>query len=224
MAYLAADVRRASIIDAAVEVIAREGLAKATTRRIAEQANAPLGTLHYCFRNKDELILLVLERGAATMVEAFADVDPAKGFEATIRNNIAAYWRWLSGNLGLHLALMELLMWLIRNKPLMPDDQPDLHTIANDRFGGELIRDSLAQAAKVDGIKPQISPDEIARFMIHRFDGMVFELAETNDERSCKRQTKLLAEALVTLAVPPAPDSEPAPGEKKAKAAAARRR
>jgi AcrR family transcriptional regulator len=200
--YLAADVRRASIIDAAVAVIAREGLAKATTRRIAEEANAPLGTLHYCFRNKDELILLVLERGTVTMTDAFAKIDPAKGLEATIRNNINAYWRWLSGNLGLHLALMELLMWLIRNKPLAPPGQPDLHTIANERFGGKIIRDSIAEAAKLEGVTPRTSPDDLARFMIHRFDGMVFEYAETNDERSCKRQTKLLAEALVALAVP----------------------
>ena len=52
---------------AAIEVIASEGLARATTRRIAEAADAPLGSLHYCFRSKDELIESVLARAASTI-------------------------------------------------------------------------------------------------------------------------------------------------------------
>src|SRR5690606_16858999 len=66
VAYLSADVRRRQIIDAAIEVIATEGLARATTRRIAERADATLGSLNHCFRGKDELMRLVLERGIAT--------------------------------------------------------------------------------------------------------------------------------------------------------------
>src|ERR1700754_1929840 len=109
MAYLSAEDRRATILDAAVEVIASEGLAKTTTRRIAETADAPLGALHYCFRNKDELMALVLERGATTLREAFEHVDPADGFEATVRASVESYWRWIRENLGLTLALMELM-------------------------------------------------------------------------------------------------------------------
>ena len=79
MAYLSADDRRESILDAAVDVIASEGLAKMTTRRIAERAGAPLGALHYCFRNKEELLDLVFNRARDTLKASFKRVDPSRG-------------------------------------------------------------------------------------------------------------------------------------------------
>ena len=110
MAHLPVDQRRRAVVDAAVEVIASEGLARATTRRVAEKAQVPLGVIHYCFRSKDELNLLILERGRSTMQEAFAGLGPAGGFEAAVRESVTTYWHWIRDNIGLHLALMELLM------------------------------------------------------------------------------------------------------------------
>ena len=124
MPYLSADERRTKIIDAAIEVIAAEGLAKATTRRIAERADAPLGALHYCFRNKRELILLVADRAASTISSAFERVDPARGVEQTIRDCIDCFWTWMRDNPGLQLACMELLMQAIRE---LDDDDDGLY-------------------------------------------------------------------------------------------------
>ena len=197
MAYLSAEERRRTIIDAAVDVIASEGLMGATTRKIADRAKAPLGALHYCFKNKDELIELVAQRGAAMLRQAFDSVDPSSGVEATIRESVAAYWAWVQENIGLQLALVELGMWRIRHA----------RGAANvygmyDAFGGTLIRDNLTQAVQIDSVTPDISVDEIARFIIHRFDGMVFEYAASGDQAACQRQADLLAEALVLLALP----------------------
>src|SRR5688572_32608164 len=114
MAYLSYEERRRSLIDAAVEVIVAEGLVKTTTRRVAEQAGAAIGTLHYCFRNKEELMEAVIERGASTFGAAFEHIDPAEGVEATIRAGVAAYWSWARDNPGLNMALQELLVWMIR--------------------------------------------------------------------------------------------------------------
>jgi AcrR family transcriptional regulator len=191
--YLSADVRRQQIIDAAIEVIATEGLPRATTRRIAERADATLGSLNHCFRGKDELMRVVLERGIATMEDAFVEVDPAQGLEATIRAVVSAYWRWVRENLGVHLAMMELLMWAIRRQG--PGRR--LYAEANDPHGGNLVRAKLSAAVEADGRAPATSVDELARFLIHRFDGLVLEYAESGDEGGCERQTELLAEALV---------------------------
>jgi AcrR family transcriptional regulator len=206
MAYLSADERRRSIVDAAVEVIASEGLSGATTRKIADRAKAPLGALHYCFRNKDELIDLVAQRGATMLAAAFDDVDPGRGLEAAIRDSVAAYWRWVRQNIGLQLALMELGMWRIRNG----GGDANVYRMY-DAFGGELIRRNLALAVKADSLTPAIPVDEIARFVIHRFDGMVFEYAASRDDAACQRQSDLLADALVTLALPDAGRTAPVP-------------
>jgi AcrR family transcriptional regulator len=197
MVYLSADERRRSIIDAAVEVIASEGLKGATTRKIADRANAPLGALHYCFKDKNELIELVAEQGATMLRAAFATVDPGRGIEATIRDSVAAYWQWVKENIGLQLALMELGMWRIREG----GGTENVYAMYS-AFGGDLIRDNLGRAVEVDSVTPAITVDEIARFIIHRFDGMVFEYAASRDEVACRRQAELLADALVLLSLP----------------------
>ncbi|MEV4219577.1 TetR/AcrR family transcriptional regulator [Nonomuraea sp. NPDC049725] len=199
MTYLPAGERRRLIADAAIEVIAEEGLAHATTRRIAERAGTPRATIHYCFRGKDELIMLVLERAGATMRAAFDGLDPAAGLEATLRALVATYWRWIRDHPGLHLALMELTMWVIRNKDSVLPGSQDVWEAVNGPLGGDLIRSALDAAADADGVRPAVPTGELTRFLIHRMDGLVFEYAETGDPAACERQATLLADALVTL-------------------------
>jgi len=60
MARVQAKVRREQLIDAAVRVAARDGVAAATTRAIATEAGASLASVHYCFESKQELLQEVL--------------------------------------------------------------------------------------------------------------------------------------------------------------------
>lgn len=197
MAYLSAEERRRTIIDAAIEVIAQEGLARATTRRIAERANAPLGALHYCFRNKDELIQVVADEGAQMLDAAFDEVDPSVGFEQTLRDSIAALWHWVEQNAGLQMALLEMAMWRIREA----DESADLYEMWT-RFGGDLLRDRLGRALEQDPVELMVPLEEIVRFINHRFDGLILEFAASGDAAACQRQTEMLADAMVLLSVP----------------------
>jgi AcrR family transcriptional regulator len=197
VAYLSFEERRRRIIDAAVEVLATEGLDRLTTRRIADRAEAPLGSLHYCFRNKEELITLVAERGTEMLQLSFHDVDPSRGLEATIRDSVAAMWRWYQDNIGLQLALMELGLARIRRG----GDPAEVYAMW-DPFGRELLHALLAQAATDEGVKPAVDVDEIVRFILHRFDGLAYEYGASRDDAACSRQVDLLADALVMLALP----------------------
>ncbi|MEO3930607.1 TetR family transcriptional regulator [Micromonosporaceae bacterium B7E4] len=200
MAYLAAEVRRQSIVDAAVNVIASEGLAGATTRRIAEEAGAPLGSLHYCFRNKDELIQLVADRGAEMLQAFFEPVDPGRGLEATIRACIDAMWQWVQDNAGLQFALIELGIWRIRQG----GKAKDVYAMWN-RFGGDLLREKLRAATAADRRELTIPVEEVVRFINHRFDGLVLEYVASKDRAACQRQIELLADALVAVGLSRAP-------------------
>ena len=60
-ARLALADRRAALVGAAVRVIARSGLAAATTRAIVAEAGMPLGSFHYAFDSRDDLIEAVIE-------------------------------------------------------------------------------------------------------------------------------------------------------------------
>jgi AcrR family transcriptional regulator len=193
--YLPFEERRQRIIDAAVEVLAEEGLERLTTRRIAERADAPLGSLHYCFRNKDELVSLVAERGADMLQAAFADVDPERGVESCIRDGIDALWRWYQDNIGLQLALMELGLWRIRRG----GDPQEVYAMW-DPFGRTLLKELLERAVKVDDAPSTVPVDEIVRFILHRFDGLAYEYAASRDDKACGRQLEILADAMVHLA------------------------
>lgn len=183
-------------MEAAIQVVAEHGLAGATTRRIAERAESPLGALHYCFKNKDQLIDLIIEEGVTRLAAAFERVDPGSGFAATIRADIDALWRWYQGNIGLQLALMELGMVRVRL-----GGTPEAMYAMWDRFGRRIITDHLEAAAKAERVTPSIPIDEIVRFILHRFDGLTLEYAASRDEEACGRQVRLLADLMVHAAI-----------------------
>ncbi len=56
MPRVPADVRRTELVQAAIQVATREGLAATTTRRIAQELGISVGVVHYCFRSKEELL------------------------------------------------------------------------------------------------------------------------------------------------------------------------
>lgn len=197
MVRLAWDERRSRIIDAAIDVIASEGLARLTTRRIAERADAPLGSLHYCFRNKAELLQLIAERGSQKLVASFADVDPDEGVEATIRDSIAALWNWYQENIWLQFALTELGMDRIRK-----GGDPDEIYAMWGPFGHDLLTEYLERAAKTDPQRLDVPIPEIVRFILHRFDGFTIEYAASKDREACQRQVDLLTKAVIAVTLP----------------------
>ncbi|WP_309644091.1 TetR/AcrR family transcriptional regulator [Phenylobacterium sp.] len=66
--------RRQDVAQAALRVIAREGLERASMRAIAAELGATLGVLTHYFPNKDALLRLILETVGAEIREAFDSV------------------------------------------------------------------------------------------------------------------------------------------------------
>jgi AcrR family transcriptional regulator len=50
------DERRAEIVEAGLSVAMREGVESVTVRRVAQEAGISLGTVHYCFDDKDAML------------------------------------------------------------------------------------------------------------------------------------------------------------------------
>jgi TetR/AcrR family transcriptional regulator, regulator of biofilm formation and stress response len=78
---------RQAIMLAAVQIVAEHGIAGTTTRRIADLAGVPLGSLHYWFASKAQL----LEAVAAHLLSLVAERIAQPGTEATL----PAQLRWL---------------------------------------------------------------------------------------------------------------------------------
>jgi len=63
--------RRDRIIDAALDVIAANGVAGASHRKIADHAGVPLGSMTYHFTSMDELLAHAFRRFADSIAEQF---------------------------------------------------------------------------------------------------------------------------------------------------------
>src|SRR2546421_2243470 len=61
--------RRADIIAATIRVLARDGIAETTTRKISAEAEVNQATLRYYFGSKDDLLFAVLQEMMQTTRE-----------------------------------------------------------------------------------------------------------------------------------------------------------
>lgn len=70
MARVSAEQRRADLVAAAFRVMARTGVATASTYAIAAEAGVPQSVFHYCFRSKAELLQQLTREVVGSMANA----------------------------------------------------------------------------------------------------------------------------------------------------------
>ncbi|MGW5437109.1 TetR/AcrR family transcriptional regulator [Nocardia asteroides] len=111
MARIPAAERRAELVAAAVRVIAAHGVDGATTRRIAEEANAPLATLHYCFATKEVLFAAVFEYLAGEYRDVLNRSDIHSDVQSTARGLLRGVLQWYLENPDFGATILELISW-----------------------------------------------------------------------------------------------------------------
>lgn len=111
MARIPAAERRAELVAAAVRVIAAHGVDGATTRRIAEEANAPLATLHYCFATKEVLFAAVFEYLAGEYRDVLHRSDVHSDAQNTARGLLRGVLEWYLENRDFGATILELISW-----------------------------------------------------------------------------------------------------------------
>jgi TetR/AcrR family transcriptional regulator, regulator of biofilm formation and stress response len=112
MAYMSNDERREQLLAAASKVIREQGLAKATTRRITDTAGAPVGTLYYCFRGKEDLLGAVTRRlGSGGHVLSRSRIIPGMGVAEAAAAILDAFGEWLAEPEAKTLSEYEIYIW-----------------------------------------------------------------------------------------------------------------
>jgi AcrR family transcriptional regulator len=174
MARVSADQRRQDFIEAAVRVIAEQGIKGATTRRIAEAADAPLATLHYCFHTKEQLFFAVFEYMSTSMVDLqIGDVSAENDLVTTASHIMRSTTDWSLQNPNYNRVQYELILWAARQPGLGPRIY-------------ELFLDSFASA-----LTASLGPDEdpaivrpLARLITSILDGLALQwVADRDDDR-----------------------------------------
>jgi DNA-binding transcriptional regulator YbjK len=206
MMRLSSEARRAAIVRAAVRVIAREGLAAATTRAIASEARMPLASFHYVFRSRDEMIrelvaFVVDNERLATM----ASLRPGLDARSTIRAGIQAYFDLIVSEPGREQAMFELFHYSLRTAQL-----GDLPRVQYDSYH-RIVTEVLLAGALNAGIQWSIPVADLARLTVAFTDGLTLSWLADRDAAAAGRLMDAMADALVSFAIAAVPVVPAAP-------------
>ncbi|MFJ9390921.1 TetR/AcrR family transcriptional regulator [Nocardioides sp. NPDC101246] len=178
MAHIPTEVRRQQFIEAAIVVIARVGVDGATTRRIAEEAHAPLATLHYCFQTKENLLWAIFEQLEETVradLEAkVLDAKTAADISAELLNETI---RRAASQPAANRAQLEIWLWAERNDQALARRQYDVYL---DAWKGFL------RAAEPP--LPEDRVETVARVVLGLVDGLNMQLITHGDEELVLRE------------------------------------
>jgi AcrR family transcriptional regulator len=170
MAHMPVTERRTQLIEAAVRVIVREGVTRATTRRIAEEAGAPLASLHYSFQNKEELFAAVIAHGVEHTDRLVAERSPApgSGLRGAVAEYITLFREWAAEDPDLMVSQYALLAWLLRTR----DGRPEAEKVYRRYFEGlfPMLRSAATEQER------DVNLDKLARLAVAAVDGMILQL------------------------------------------------
>ncbi|MCC5949719.1 MAG: TetR/AcrR family transcriptional regulator [Nitriliruptoraceae bacterium] len=183
------DERRDQLVDAAVHILAEEGLARATTRNITDRAGLALGAFHYAFSSKDELLVAVMERVVRATEDALADAT-ARGDDDTsdISALLARFWRFIEAEPELQLAKVELTVHALRD--------PELRPLASRQY--ERYVRAVGDAIAGPGDHDQ---QPLARYVVATLDGLVMQRLVEDDTAAAQERVELHVEAIESVAV-----------------------
>jgi AcrR family transcriptional regulator len=163
----AATNRRAEIIAAAIQVIARDSIRACTISALEHETGFARGHFTYHFRSKDEIIGLAFAAvgsdWATAQVEATVGDTARERFERRVRAAVA----WVQRRPDSFRCLMSFQVEMMRN----PDAFPPAARIRSQIWepGAQMIRDGTAEGA----FHPRTDPAIEARTIFALVDGLL---------------------------------------------------
>ena len=194
---MSAEERRTKLVDAAIRVMTRDGVARATTRAIAAEAGMPLGVFHYAFRSKQELMAMVTETIAR---RSKADIDAAVLTEAQpdlfdlVQGGLMAYFDHVVMHPHEHLVTYELTAMALR--------EPEMEDVADRQYRYYLDENEklVTFVAELIGFDYSVPIPVVTRFMTSLMDGLALSYLAKGDEEEARQVVALLAWSLVAMA------------------------
>ncbi len=188
--------RRAVIIDAAVRVLSREGIADTTTRKIAAEAHVNQAMISYYFGGKDGLLYAVLQEMMRRTEEiARASLPQGHDLAESLAGAIEAFWSHVEQAPQLQVMQYELTLYALR--------RPDSAWLATRQYEGYCaIVAALIEAVSAEcGERLTESPDALARFIVGGLDGLILQYISDPDTIRARHDLRRLIAATLALAV-----------------------
>jgi len=197
VARIAVADRRVQLVDATIRVMAEHGVAAATTRRIAAEANTTLATVHYCFESKQTLLREVITTIVSQLAGASTLKLPAdRDLPSVVQELLEGLWSVIESEPKRQRLTYELTHFALR--------EPDLADLA--RWQYELY---YAECARIlDGVAAAtgwtwtMPLDVLSRMLLTAIDGAVLGWLVDGDAAAARTVLLGFGELLSTLAHP----------------------
>lgn len=198
MAYVKAVERERQIVAAAIAQFSDTGVPATTLRAIAGRAGIPLGTLHYIFPTKEQLlrsvILTVIDDISAALR---ADLLLDSGVEHALRQGVANFWSTLvSHQIGLQAMQYELMSYSLRS-----ESDGDLARLQYERYSA-VVTEFCEQAARAAGERCAVGFDTLGRITLAQVDGLILQYIANPDPDRARRDLANAIDMLVLFADP----------------------
>jgi AcrR family transcriptional regulator len=200
VARMSADERRERLVHAAITVMTRDGVAKATTRAIAAEADMPLGIFHYAFRSKQELMVMVTEtiarRSKAEIDAVVLASDPMPDVYDVVHAGLSAYFDHVVSHPDEHLVTYELTTSALR--------APELAEVAARQYAYYLGENQklLEAAGDVLGLDYVEPIEVVSRYLFSTMDGLALNYLAKGDEKEARSVIDLVARTVLGMVRP----------------------
>lgn len=202
MARMSAADRRSALIEAALRVVSREGLAQATTRAIVAEAGMSLASFHYAFESRDELVdeligtVVARERKAVAPEELVAAAGEGATLAELVEAGLLRYFEHLRADPEHEQAMLELTQYALRS--------PERHPLAVAQYEryAELVVEALEAAAALTGARWRQPVEHVARVLVAFTDGLTITWLVDRDDAAAARVVAASADALSRMADP----------------------
>ncbi len=188
MPRISAAQRRSDFIKAAVEVIALHGIDGATTRRIAEEAQANLAMLHYCYDSKDDLFADVYAYVAGIYRDVIERSDPHTTVADAARQLLRGVMQCYLDSPSFTAATVELINWARR--------QHGDRGIAVYDQALDAMREAVRDAADPDNPVEPGTVDEIVYVVATLADGFALNWLTYGDRAAAQQQMDIVESVL----------------------------
>ena len=174
--------RREQLVAAAMLVASRDGIEAATVRAIAAQAGVSLGVVHYCFEDKNELLLAMAhDITRQNLDQGLMQVQPGSEPTEIVDLAIDSLWAGISATPGAQLLSYELTTHSMRH--------PELRQVSVEQYtvSHAAARQFLEAVAAVSQIEWTLPIEQLARLVVMATDGITLAwLADGDDEAAVK--------------------------------------
>ncbi len=190
---ISGDSRRERILEAARVALLRDGYEKITTRRIAEEADVNIATLHYYYGTKEALLSAAVQRALASSQQTLrAAIEAETDMAGALGALFAMTLDLVKGRFGIFR--YDLATRGLRD----PNARREANAIYN--AFRELITETVARHYGDIAVLPGgVSVADFAHYVVAAVDGIVLQHVLSGDDVVAKRSLGLLQDHALGL-------------------------